>query len=65
MFMANRTKDVGSIYFAVRHVVIADLIFTTPAVIIQFLTGLALIEIAGHEYNDFWLVCAYVLYIYL
>ena len=39
MFMANRRKEIAGIYFATRHVVIADWLFTTPAAIIQFTTG--------------------------
>lgn len=33
MFMANRRKDIAGMYFAARHVVMADWLFTTPAVI--------------------------------
>ena len=54
MFMANRRKDIAGIYFATRHVVIADWIFTTPAVIIQFLTGVALAHTIGLPLFEGW-----------
>lgn len=64
MFMANRRKDVAGIYFAARHVVIADWLFTTPAVIIQLLTGIGLIHAVGYEYTDFWIMWGLVLYFF-
>ncbi len=64
MFMANRRKDVDDIYFAVRHVVIADWLFTTPAIIVQFITGIGLIHVAGYEYPDFWIIWGIILYFF-
>jgi uncharacterized membrane protein len=64
MFMANRSKDVASIYFATRNVVIADFIFTTPAVIIQLLTGIGLIHIVGYTFADKWVFWGLVLYLF-
>jgi uncharacterized membrane protein len=62
MFMANRRKDVASIYFATRHVVIADWAFTTPAVIVQLLTGIGLVHILGYEFTDTWIFWGLALY---
>lgn len=64
MFMANRSKDTASIYFAVRHVVIADWLFTTPAVILQLLTGTWLVFVAGHKFTDLWVLWGLVLYVF-
>ena len=64
MFMANRSKDITSIHFAVRHVVIADWLFTTPAIILQLATGIWLITETGHEFSDLWVVLALVLYVF-
>ena len=36
LFTANRGGDVAHIYFAARQVVIADWLFTSPAVVVQF-----------------------------
>ena len=64
MFMANRSKDSASIHFAVRHVVIADWLFTTPAIILQLVTGIWLVIETGHEFSDFWVVLALALYVF-
>lgn len=64
MFMANWRRDLQAICFATRHVVIADFIFTTPAVIIQLVTGLALVRLAGFSLTDGWIMAALALYIF-
>lgn len=64
MFMANRSKDTASIYFAVRHVVIADWLFTTPAVMLQLLTGTWLVFATGHNFTDLWVLWGLVLYVF-
>lgn len=61
-FCANRTKNIAAIAFATRFVVLADWIFTTPAIIIQPLTGAALMHISGRELDELWLVWALSLY---
>lgn len=64
MFVANRTKNISNIYFATKYVVIADWIFTTPAVLIQLVTGIRLIEITEHSFTDSWVVWALALYFF-
>ncbi len=64
MFMANRSKDIASIHFAVRHVVIADWLFTTPAIVLQLVTGIWLVIETGHEFSDTWIILAIALYIF-
>ncbi|MCZ4279249.1 DUF2269 domain-containing protein [Kiloniella laminariae] len=64
MFVANRSRDTAAIYFVVRHVVWADWIFTTPAVIIQLATGLALVEVTGASFEDAWLFWGVTLYFF-
>ncbi len=65
MFMANRQKNVGHIYLAVKHVVIADWLFTAPAVIIQLVTGLYLVHLNGFRFTDFWISAAIGLYFFV
>ncbi len=65
MFVANRSKKIENIYFAVKYVVIADWLFTTPAVIIQLISGTVLVKIAGHEFTDLWIMWAYSLYFFV
>ena len=64
MFMANRRKDIAGIYFATRHVVVADWLFTTPAVIVQLLTGLYLMHRGGYHLADRWIMGAIALYFF-
>jgi len=63
MWAVNRTQDARAIAAVARNVVLADLYFTTPAVIIQPLSGAYLITIAGIDWTASWLVLAYVLYV--
>ena len=65
MFMANRRKDIASIYFATCHVVIADWLFTSPAIVIQFITGLLLLRITGFTMLDGWVMWGLLLYCFV
>jgi uncharacterized membrane protein len=64
MFMANRRKNVANIYFATRHVVIADWLFTTPSIVIQLLSGLGLVHLVGYELFEGWVFLALILYFF-
>ncbi|MDV6332410.1 DUF2269 domain-containing protein [Asticcacaulis sp. 201] len=64
MLMANFSRDLRAIAFATRTVVMADWCFTTPAVIIQPLTGLALVHMAGYSLTAPWLMAAMGLYVF-
>lgn len=63
MWMTHRTGDVRAIANATRLTVLADWFFTTPAVIVQPVTGFALIRFAGFGWGQSWLVAAMVLYL--
>jgi uncharacterized membrane protein len=47
MFMAHRSRDLQALRVATRHVVLADWLFTAPAVVLQPLTGLMLMSQLG------------------
>jgi len=64
MFVANRNKKIDGIYFATKHVVVADWLFTTPAIIVQLLTGVLLVNVQGHNYRDEWLLYAISLFVF-
>ena len=64
LFMANRRGELTAIGFATRHVVIADWLFTTPAVIVQLLTGLAMMRIAGFDFTALWIIGGLGLYLF-
>lgn len=63
MVWAMRTGRVETIHSVASGVVMADWVFTTPAGIVQPLTGLWLIYLAGHRMDASWLLAAYVLYL--
>ena len=61
-WMADRSGNVGHIAITNRHVVWADWIFTTPAVIFQPLSGLALLHLLGLPWTTPWVLASLVLY---
>lgn len=63
MFCANRSKSLETQATVARFVVLADWIFTTPAGILQPLTGFALMSIAGWPLDTPWILWSLVLYV--
>jgi uncharacterized membrane protein len=64
LFMANRRKDIAGMYFAARHVVIADWIFTGPSAVLQLLTGMRLAELGNYPFSTGWIAGALALYVF-
>ena len=62
-FMADRSGDLRVIARTNRTVVLADWIFTTPTVILQPLSGIALLVLASHELSETWVRYSIVLFI--
>ena len=62
-FRARGETDPAARYFAARTTVLADYLFTLPAVILQPLTGVWLIAHSGFHWNEPWLVATYALYL--
>jgi len=62
-WMANRTGSLAARRVVNRNVVLADWLFTTPAVIVQPVTGVWLAQIAGFPLSSGWLVAAMLLYV--
>ena len=62
-WMAHRSRDVRAIAVVGRNVVLADWLFTTPAVIVQPLTGLWMAREEGISLGTHWLLSAMVLYL--
>jgi uncharacterized membrane protein len=63
MVWAMRTGKVETVHSVASGVVWADWLFTTPAGIVQPLTGLWLIYIAGYSLAEPWLLATYALYV--
>lgn len=62
MVMSKFSKNIQAKLYAARTTVLADFIFTTPAVIIQPLTGLWLVHESGFAWDETWLLWTYALY---
>jgi uncharacterized membrane protein len=65
MWRANASADPGVICVVTRNVALADWLFTTPAAIVQPLTGFALASAAGFSLRSHWLLFALVLYVFV
>jgi len=63
MFFANRSGNVAAQAVVSRLVVRADWWFTTPAVIIQPISGWALMVLAGRPWHTPWLLLSMALYV--
>jgi uncharacterized membrane protein len=63
MFFASRTRDPRVVATVVRHVVIADWLFTTPTIILQPLTGFWLMHLAGFPFSTGWILWSIALYL--
>ena len=63
MWQANRSNDIAAFAVTARHVVIADWLFTTPAMIAQPVTGLWLVFDGGYRLTEGWLVLSVALFV--
>ena len=63
LFFANRSGSVAAQAVVGRLVVRADWWFTTPAVIVQPLTGIAMAHMAGWPITTPWLALSIALYL--
>ncbi len=61
-WMAYRSRNVAAIVVVGRNVVLADWLFTTPAAIVQPITGVWMAHRAGYPMTTGWLALAIGLY---
>jgi uncharacterized membrane protein len=64
MWRANASHDPRVIAAVAQIVAIADWVFTTPAVVVQPITGVALARLAGFPLTSNWLQLSIVLYVF-
>jgi uncharacterized membrane protein len=64
LFCANRSKSLEAQVVVARFVVLADWIFTTPAVIVQPLSGVAMLSMAGWSLTTPWVLWSIALYVF-
>src|SRR3954464_5975002 len=63
MFFASLTRDVRGIAALTRYAVLPDLMFTTPTIIMQPLTGAYMIHLAGFPWSSRWIAISIALYL--
>ncbi len=63
MVWAMRGRDARVVHRVASGVVLADWLFTTPAGIVQPLSGLGLVYLQGYPLTEPWLVATYALYL--
>ena len=63
MWIAHRRGEVGAIAVTARHVVLADWLFTTPAVIIQPVTGFWMLSRLGIDWMQPWVMLSLALFL--
>ena len=55
MLYGHYTRDVRNMAMINRYVVFADWIFTAPSALVQMVTGLAMVYLAGYSFKLFWI----------
>ena len=63
MWMSHRSGNIAVIASTARLTVLADWLFTTPAVIVQPLSGYALMRLVGYAPTTPWLLASIALYL--
>lgn len=63
MLMAHRTRDPALVAHVAGTVVVADLLFTATAALLQPLTGYALARLAGWPLTEGWVLLSLGLYV--
>ncbi|MDB5581186.1 MAG: hypothetical protein JWR80_6362 [Bradyrhizobium sp.] len=63
MLTVSLTRDWRAIALVARYVVIADWLFTTPAIVVQPLSGLFLARLVGYPLGSSWILWSFLLYL--
>ena len=63
MWRGHRDGDIRALAVIARNVVMADWLFTTPAILFQAASGAWLVEAAGFGYGETWLLWTYGLFL--
>ncbi len=62
-YRADQEGDLRAMIFANTNVVLADWIFITPSVIIQPITGVLMMRMAGYRFTETWILLTLCLYV--
>ena len=62
LLFANISRDIRAIAVVTRYVVVADWLFTATTVVLQPLTGVYLMKLAGMPMHTRWIMWSFALY---
>ena len=62
MLFTSLSRDVRAIAVVSRHVVLADWIFTSSTIVIQPVTGIYMMYLAGYPWTSKWIMYSIALY---
>ena len=65
MYMANRSNNSQAISVTAKHVILGDWVFTMPAVVMQLVTGLLLMNKLGYSYSSTWFYWVISLFVFI
>lgn len=65
MLRAYLSQDTQALRVTARNVVLADRVFTTPAVVTQLISGLWLMHLLSFPFRSLWFVLVMVLFIFV
>ena len=63
LYFTNRSRNMAAVAEVSRLVVRADYWFTTPAIVIQPVTGVMLASAGGYSLTETWLLITYTLFV--
>ena len=63
MLTASLTRDARAVAAVARYVVLADWLFTLPAIVLQPLTGFYMAHLAGYPLSSRWMIWSVILYL--
>ncbi|NRB42201.1 MAG: DUF2269 domain-containing protein [Pseudomonadales bacterium] len=65
MLMASRSNNVQAMAVTAKHVVLADWLFTAPAVVVQFISGVLLMQKLGYGFYSTWFLTVFSLFVFI
>jgi uncharacterized membrane protein len=65
LWMAHRSRNIHALRITVRHVILADWIFTAPAIITQLITGFLLMNHLGWSFTSLWFFVVIPLFLFV
>jgi uncharacterized membrane protein len=65
MLMAYRSDNAQVIHITAKHVILGDWIFTTPAIVTLFVSGIMLMDSLGYSFVSVWFSSVLALFVFI